>query len=72
MYKRILEKVLERNLFKGKALIIVGSRQTGKTTLAETLIKISKYSSKTISFNYDNYRKIKVQGISLPKERKVR
>lgn len=33
MVKRILQSVIEKYLFQGKAVIITGARQTGKTTL---------------------------------------
>lgn len=53
MYKRILEKAISKNFFKGKIIIIVGARQTGKTTLSLELIK--KFSKQEIrSFNCDN------------------
>lgn len=38
MIPRTLETSLKKRLFKGKALIIFGARQTGKSTLAETLL----------------------------------
>lgn len=38
MIERTLLKSLERRLFKGKALILLGARQTGKSTLAESLL----------------------------------
>ena len=55
MYKRTLQKKIKKKLFKGKAIVIVGARQTGKTTLAECLIKRSKHTTNTIAFNCDNY-----------------
>ena len=33
MINRALESTIEQKMFKGKAIILVGSRQTGKTTL---------------------------------------
>lgn len=39
MYQRILEKFIEENIGKGKAIIIVGARQVGKTTLIKTLLE---------------------------------
>ena len=38
MIKRKLEKVLKDKLFSGKALILLGARQVGKTTLLEQLV----------------------------------
>jgi len=37
MIKRKLQTVLEKYLFKGKAIIITGARQVGKTTLVKAL-----------------------------------
>jgi len=37
-YQRLLEKSLTKLLFKGKALVIVGARQVGKTTMLYNLI----------------------------------
>lgn len=39
MIARTLQKSLEKRLFKGKALLIFGARQTGKSTLAEILLE---------------------------------
>lgn len=38
MIPRILEKQISENLFKGKAIILLGARQTGKTTLLHLII----------------------------------
>lgn len=38
MIKRLLEKTIQEKLFKGKAIVIIGPRQTGKTTLARKII----------------------------------
>lgn len=35
--KRILEEKIEKNLFKGKVIILYGARQAGKTTLVKSL-----------------------------------
>lgn len=50
MYKRILEDKIKEKFFKGKAIIIVGARQTGKTTLSLKIVK----EFKTKKFNCDN------------------
>lgn len=50
MYKRELKQKIKEKLFSGKAIIIVGARQVGKTTLVNELI--TKYKSKR--FNCDN------------------
>ncbi|MDD4358773.1 MAG: ATP-binding protein [Candidatus Pacebacteria bacterium] len=52
MYKRILEDTIKKKLFKGKAVIIMGARQTGKTTLSLEVIKSLK--KKMRIFNCDN------------------
>jgi uncharacterized protein len=36
--KRALQKLLKERFFKGKALLVFGARQTGKSTLAELLL----------------------------------
>ena len=38
-YKRLLEEQLSSLLFKGKALIVIGARQTGKTTMLHNISK---------------------------------
>lgn len=53
MYKRILEQKIKNSFFKGKIAILVGARQTGKTTLAQYVIK-SFSNKKSRSFNGDN------------------
>jgi len=50
MIKRFLEKNIMSRLFKGKAIIILGARQVGKTTLINSIIKKKKG---TILFNGD-------------------
>jgi hypothetical protein len=53
MYSRIIENKLKRCFFKGKIIIIVGARQTGKTTLAKKIMADNaKLEAKT--FNGDN------------------
>ncbi|MEO5909033.1 MAG: ATP-binding protein [Ginsengibacter sp.] len=39
MISRTLEQALAKRLFRGKALLIFGARQTGKSTLVENLLK---------------------------------
>ena len=50
MIKRSLEKIIEEKLFKGKAIIVLGARQTGKTTLLE---KIAANQSDVLWLNAD-------------------
>ena len=53
MYKRTLKKTIAPKFFKGKIIIVVGARQTGKTTLSLELLK--RFSEQEIrSFNCDN------------------
>lgn len=54
MYNRIIKSQILEKLFKGKAIIIVGPRQVGKTTLADSLIDESGYVKTLIKFNCDN------------------
>jgi len=53
MYHRIISKQIENKFFKGKAIIIVGPRQVGKTTLSLNIIK-KYYKKNIIKFNCDN------------------
>src|SRR3989344_4579771 len=39
IFKRDLEPIIRKNLFKNKIIIIFGPRQSGKTTLTQTIIK---------------------------------
>ena len=55
MYNRIIKPQILDKLFCGKAIIIVGSRQVGKTTLSNILIKESRLEEeKVMRFNCDN------------------
>ncbi len=38
MLRRVIEKLIEDRLFKGKVILIYGARQTGKTTLVKHLL----------------------------------
>lgn len=51
IFNRYLEKIIEPLLFKKRAILIFGPRQTGKTTLAKKLL--AKYSK--INFGEDSY-----------------
>lgn len=39
MIKRELQRKIEEQLFKGKAVIVLGARQTGKTTLLKSIVQ---------------------------------
>jgi predicted AAA+ superfamily ATPase len=52
MIKRSIEYQLNERLFKGKAIVIYGSRQVGKTTLVKMLL--SPFQNKVLSLNGDD------------------
>jgi len=39
MIERTVQKSIENKLFKGKAIVLIGARQTGKTTLVKRILK---------------------------------
>lgn len=39
MFARYLENVIKEKFYKGKAVILIGARQVGKTTLIQTILK---------------------------------
>ena len=41
MIERKLDKIIKKQLFKGKVIVIVGPRQVGKTTLLGELVRKS-------------------------------
>ncbi len=45
MIKRILEETIRSRMFKGKAIILTGLRQTGKTTLVKKIAETSQHQS---------------------------
>ena len=49
MYKRILENKIKDKLFLGKAIIIYGPRQVGKTTLLKSIFK-DEYLGKKVNY----------------------
>ena len=51
MIQREIQTVIEQRLFKGKAIILTGPRQVGKTTLLKQIVSHS--SVPTITFNCD-------------------
>lgn len=54
MYKRVLQEKIKDKFFSGKAVIIVGARQTGKTTLCLNLIEDLNMKGKARLFNGDD------------------
>jgi hypothetical protein len=51
MISRIIEKQIENDLFKGKAILLTGPGQSGKTTSMETLL--ARQEQAVITFNGD-------------------
>lgn len=51
MIKRKISDQIEKRLFKGKAIIVIGARQVGKTTLINDLL--DKFSEKKLVINGD-------------------
>lgn len=52
MFQRLIQESIDKSLFKGKIIIILGARQTGKTTILKEYIK--KYSdTPNVYFNCD-------------------
>lgn len=39
LVKRILQEVIEKRMFSGKAILLIGARQVGKSTLLEQVVK---------------------------------
>ncbi len=52
MIERHLKKSIEKYLFKKKAIILYGARQTGKTTLMEQIL--APYRDETVFLNGDD------------------
>lgn len=43
MYSRIIAKKIEKRIDSGKAIVVIGPRQVGKTTLIESILKTKDY-----------------------------
>ncbi|MCB0380077.1 MAG: AAA family ATPase, partial [Flavobacteriales bacterium] len=43
MIARTLTKIVSSKLFKGKAIVLIGPRQVGKTTLIKELLRSNPY-----------------------------
>ena len=43
MYLRYLEEIIKKRIGSGKAIVLIGPRQVGKTTLIETILKNKDY-----------------------------
>jgi predicted AAA+ superfamily ATPase len=75
MINRILEQSIKSHFFKGKAIIILGARQVGKTTLLKKIM--SDFVSESIYLNADepevrdrltNTNSLKIKGVIGPKK----
>ena len=44
MYSRTLESIISKKINRGKAIIVVGARQVGKTTLIQKVLENKDYS----------------------------
>lgn len=58
MIIRLLQKNIEKRLFKGKALLIFGARQTGKSTIAEALLSNQQASWLTLNGDDADVREV--------------
>ncbi|MDP1762726.1 MAG: hypothetical protein Q8L07_02485 [Sediminibacterium sp.] len=47
MIQRILEATIKKDLFKGKAILLFGPRQSGKSTLIEEVFILRRLSCQT-------------------------
>jgi predicted AAA+ superfamily ATPase len=54
MYKRIIKNLILNKFFLGKAIIIIGARQVGKTTLTNFILEEKFKKDEIIKFNCDN------------------
>jgi uncharacterized protein len=43
MYSRYLEERINKRIYSGKAIVVVGPRQVGKTTLIESILESKDY-----------------------------
>lgn len=51
MIERLLKNLIEKRLYRNKAIIVIGPRQVGKTTLLKTLVSDTK--NKVLEWNCD-------------------
>lgn len=51
MIRRLLEEIIKNKLYKGKAIVLYGARQTGKTTLVHNVL--ADYKKDVLWFNAD-------------------
>ena len=58
LYKRKLQTIVERHLFKGKAIVIYGARQVGKTTLVRGIAEQSGKKYRLIDCELLEYKEL--------------
>ena len=51
MIERTLQAIIENDMFRGKAIVVIGARQVGKSTLFRTVLE--KKSEKILRLNCD-------------------
>lgn len=54
MIQRIAQEKIQKTLFKGKIVMLIGSRQVGKTTLATQILNLHPDQSKTLYLRGDD------------------
>ena len=57
-YPRNLEHIIQKNLFKGKVIVLYGARRTGKTTLVKELLRKSDVNGRYINCDLQQYRTV--------------
>ncbi len=64
MIKRSLQSIIKEELFKCKAIIVFGPRQSGKTTLIKSIVNSLKYSYKWLNADEADVRRLFVDATS--------
>lgn len=64
MIKRSLQNIIKKELFKGKAIIVFGPRQSGKTTLIKSIVNSLKYSYKWLNADEADVRRLFIDATS--------
>ncbi|MDR2616735.1 MAG: ATP-binding protein [Endomicrobium sp.] len=54
LFERDLQGIIEKQLFKGKIILIYGARQVGKTTLCKQILEKYSLAKKTAYFNCES------------------
>ncbi len=58
MIKRNIQTLIEKKLFKGKAIVITGARQVGKTTLVKSIAEKTKVKSTILNCDEPDIRDV--------------